>query len=417
MVIALQNGGLELAGVRWEIDACDLNPERIAQARRGSYEAGSLRACDDETRRRYFREVGGRYELRERYRKGVRFFEANLLAPNGMFGWGTYDAIFCRNMLIYFGEEAFDQVIGLFARSLAPGRIPAPRPLRIAARPAERLPAGLVRERGGLPQGNSRLMIRVFVVDDSAFVRRALARILGAQPGFQVVGEAANGLEALERVPQADPDLVTLDVAMPGIDGIQVLRGLLRWKPGLKVHHAVGAYPPGRRGDGRGAGGRGGGVHRQVQLQRDGPGDAASRGAGEDPGLFRPGGARSRSAAPDTVPDRSRGRLPLRPVRHRGVDRWTRRPPADPGAAPFVVPVADRRGAAHAGGIHPAVRPAARHALPAGRGGGRRGRAVVARTGADRAGGAAPADHPEPVPPSAMPIRATRSTSRASTSR
>ena len=120
IVIALQNGGLELAGMRWEIDACDLNPERIAQARRALYDAGSLRACDDETRRRYFREVGGRFELRERYRKGVRFFEANLLAPNGMFGWGTYDAIFCRNMLIYFGEEAFDQVISLFARSLSP---------------------------------------------------------------------------------------------------------------------------------------------------------------------------------------------------------------------------------------------------------------------------------------------------------
>jgi chemotaxis protein methyltransferase CheR len=121
IVISLQNAGLELAGVQWEIDACDLNPERVSQARKGVYDAGSLRACDDETRRRYFREVGGRFELRERYRKGVRFFEANLLAPNGSFGWGTYDAIFCRNMLIYFGEEAFDGVIGLFARSLTPG--------------------------------------------------------------------------------------------------------------------------------------------------------------------------------------------------------------------------------------------------------------------------------------------------------
>jgi two-component system chemotaxis response regulator CheB len=78
-------------------------------------------------------------------------------------------------------------------------------------------------------------MVRVFVVDDSAFVRRALTRILDAQPGFRVVGEAANGLEALERIPRLDPDLVTLDVAMPGMGGLQVLRGLLRWKPGLKV--------------------------------------------------------------------------------------------------------------------------------------------------------------------------------------
>ena len=48
-------------------------------------------------------------------------------------------------------------------------------------------------------------MVRVFVVDDSAFVRRALARILDGHPGIQVVGEAASGAEALDRVPKADP--------------------------------------------------------------------------------------------------------------------------------------------------------------------------------------------------------------------
>jgi len=89
-------------------------------------------------------------------------------------------------------------------------------------------------------------MVRVFVVDDSAFVRRALARILEGQPGMRVVGEAASGAEALDRIPRVDPDLVTLDVAMPGMDGLQVLRSLLRWKPALKVlmlsaHTRVGA--------------------------------------------------------------------------------------------------------------------------------------------------------------------------------
>ena len=121
LVITLQNAGLELAGIRWEVDACDLNPERIAQAREGVYDAGSLRACDDETRRRYFKEESGRFRLRERHRKGVRFFQANLSAPNGTFGWACYDAILCRNMLIYFSDDAFDGAIGLFARSLGPG--------------------------------------------------------------------------------------------------------------------------------------------------------------------------------------------------------------------------------------------------------------------------------------------------------
>ena len=78
-------------------------------------------------------------------------------------------------------------------------------------------------------------MTRVFLVDDSAFVRRALTRVLALEPTFRVVGEAAGGAEALAKIPAADPDLVTLDVEMPGMDGLQLLPALLRWKPSLKV--------------------------------------------------------------------------------------------------------------------------------------------------------------------------------------
>jgi two-component system chemotaxis response regulator CheB len=78
-------------------------------------------------------------------------------------------------------------------------------------------------------------VIRVFLVDDSAFVRRALTRVLAVEPEFQVVGEAASGHEALARITAADPDIVTLDVVMPGMDGLQLLPALLSWKPSLKV--------------------------------------------------------------------------------------------------------------------------------------------------------------------------------------
>lgn len=78
-------------------------------------------------------------------------------------------------------------------------------------------------------------MIRVFVVDDSAFARRAIARVLGADPGIKVVGEAANGADALLRVPAARPDVVTLDLAMPGMDGLTALRALVARDPGLRV--------------------------------------------------------------------------------------------------------------------------------------------------------------------------------------
>jgi two-component system, chemotaxis family, protein-glutamate methylesterase/glutaminase len=78
-------------------------------------------------------------------------------------------------------------------------------------------------------------MIRVFVVDDSPFVRKALRRVLGADSGIQVVGEAATGEEALSLIPDADPHVVTLDVEMQGISGLDVLRQLLLWRPGLRV--------------------------------------------------------------------------------------------------------------------------------------------------------------------------------------
>jgi two-component system, chemotaxis family, protein-glutamate methylesterase/glutaminase len=76
---------------------------------------------------------------------------------------------------------------------------------------------------------------RIFIVDDSAFVRRAVARVLATEPRFRIVGEAGSGAEALAKIPAADPDFVTLDVAMPGMDGLQVLPALLRWKPSLRV--------------------------------------------------------------------------------------------------------------------------------------------------------------------------------------
>lgn len=78
-------------------------------------------------------------------------------------------------------------------------------------------------------------MMRVFVVDDSAFIRKAVARVLRDEAGLSFVGEAANGAEALAKIPEADPDLVTLDVAMPGMGGLELLRALLGWKPTLKV--------------------------------------------------------------------------------------------------------------------------------------------------------------------------------------
>ena len=63
-------------------------------------------------------------------------------------------------------------------------------------------------------------MIRVLVVDDSAFMRKAISMMLEEDAEVQVVDTARDGLEAIEKVKRLRPDLVTMDIEMPRMDGI-----------------------------------------------------------------------------------------------------------------------------------------------------------------------------------------------------
>jgi two-component system chemotaxis response regulator CheB len=70
-------------------------------------------------------------------------------------------------------------------------------------------------------------MIRVLVVDDSAFVRQALTRMLSAAPGIEVVGTAVDGQDGVEKVLLLRPDVVTLDVKMPRLGGLEALQQIM----------------------------------------------------------------------------------------------------------------------------------------------------------------------------------------------
>jgi two-component system chemotaxis response regulator CheB len=69
--------------------------------------------------------------------------------------------------------------------------------------------------------------IRVLVVDDSAFARKVVREVLEASPGIEVVGIARDGLEALEQISALEPDVITLDLVMPNLDGVGLLRELV----------------------------------------------------------------------------------------------------------------------------------------------------------------------------------------------
>lgn len=77
--------------------------------------------------------------------------------------------------------------------------------------------------------------IRVLVVDDSVVIRRLVTHALEQDPALEVVGVASNGSIAMQRIPQFNPDILTLDIEMPEMDGLETLRHLRRDYPDTRV--------------------------------------------------------------------------------------------------------------------------------------------------------------------------------------
>lgn len=77
--------------------------------------------------------------------------------------------------------------------------------------------------------------IRILIVDDHAVVRKGLMMVLRLEPDFEIVGEAENGVKAVEMTGQLNPDLVLLDFVMPEMDGKQTVAELRSVMPQLKI--------------------------------------------------------------------------------------------------------------------------------------------------------------------------------------
>ncbi|MBA1334467.1 MAG: Chemotaxis regulator - transmits chemoreceptor signals to flagellar motor components CheY [Firmicutes bacterium] len=87
-------------------------------------------------------------------------------------------------------------------------------------------------------------MTRLLIVDDAAFIRLQLRQML-ERNGFEVVGEAGNGREALKKIQELKPDIVTLDITMPEMDGIECVTQIQKLdnKPVVIMVSAMGQEP------------------------------------------------------------------------------------------------------------------------------------------------------------------------------
>lgn len=77
--------------------------------------------------------------------------------------------------------------------------------------------------------------IRVLIADDHTVVRKGIRALLETEPGIEVVGEAADGEDALHRALALKPDVVLMDLVMPKMDGVQATKAIMERRPGVKI--------------------------------------------------------------------------------------------------------------------------------------------------------------------------------------
>ena len=125
LAIYARQNFVRLAGTNVSIDAFDVDTSRIEMARRAEYGRSSLRATTPEQVQRYFSVNGtngtGHVTLKPLFRNGVHFAWGNILDLPSFRPRVPYDAVFCRNVLIYFSEPGLHRAIRHFAEVLRPG--------------------------------------------------------------------------------------------------------------------------------------------------------------------------------------------------------------------------------------------------------------------------------------------------------
>jgi DNA-binding NarL/FixJ family response regulator len=101
------------------------------------------------------------------------------------------------------------------------------------------------------------MKVRILVVDDHSVVRHGLRVLLGAHPEWEIVGEAADGIEAVEKADLLKPDVILLDISMPRMDGLEACRRIRKSVPKSEILIVTQHDSPQMMREALGAGARG----------------------------------------------------------------------------------------------------------------------------------------------------------------
>lgn len=119
LAIALLESG-KIPASRVRLTASDISPRVLERASAGIYRELSLRATPAELVPRYFSPIAGGFLISDRIKRMVEFFRINLIESRAVEGAGPVDAIFCRNVLMYFDKPTRKRVVESFAKALGP---------------------------------------------------------------------------------------------------------------------------------------------------------------------------------------------------------------------------------------------------------------------------------------------------------
>lgn len=238
----------------FEIVGTDVDPEAVKVAANGVYRYAEIKEAP-------LQYVAGHWvrgtgdikdfvKVKSLLREKCRFHVANLVALKPQGAEQAFDIIFCRNVFIYFTQEQVRLIAselmgrmrkggylfvgiseGLHGLDLGIKTVSSSVYQEVASAPAVK-PAPSVSvataapppKPAVVPSADRRKTLRVICVDDSPSVLMVLKKLLAKERGFEVVGTAANGIEARELLKKTACDVMTLDIHMPEMNGVEYLK-------------------------------------------------------------------------------------------------------------------------------------------------------------------------------------------------